>query len=485
MKYLHLDLRALALMRILLSAVIILDLGIRASDLEAFYSNTGAVPLTLIFTHAWNPYYISLHAMSGAWQVQAFLFLISFFCATMLMIGYRTQLFTVLSWFLLLSLHNRNILILQGGDDLLRMVMFWGIFLPWGKYYSYDRLLSVDKEQTVSFISPATVGYLLQICYLYTGSALLKGTEWSRDFTAVYYAYSIDQIAYPVTRYFYHNEQLLKILTCIAYYFELLAPLLFFIPFKHAFSRTVAVVLIILFHLSNEMTLLIGLFPYIGIATCIGILPSTVMDRFDVLTRKIRFNISSWLLRNAHRIQEILSWKPYTFDRNIWYKRISAAVLVFLMIYIFDWNMSNLHFIKSKLSDNIRCIGYSLRLDQNWGMFAPGVFKDDGWFIYEGVTATGKTFDLLNPGMSLHYRKPRYVVSMYKNDRWRKFAENLIMADNEFMRGYFCNYYKRNWNEKNPEQKITILRIIYMSELTLPDYQYSEPQKVLLWECLD
>jgi hypothetical protein len=74
---------------------------------------------------------------------------------------------------------------------------------------------------------------------------------------------------------------------------------------------------------------------------------------------------------------------------------------------------------------------------------------------------------------------------MFKNDRWRKYSENLIFSENEFMRGYYCNYSKRIWNEKHPDKKVKVLTIIYMEEFTLPDYQYSIPQKNILWECID
>src|ERR1044072_3228821 len=180
MNYLLFDKRALALMRICIAFVLMLDLGIRLSDLEAFYSNSGVVPLPMLFEHAWNPYFISIHTISGLWQVELVLFLIAFLFAILLFIGYRTQLFTFLSWFMLISLHNRNILILQGGDDLLRMVLFWSIFIPWGEHYSCDRLLNNNHpaNENPQIRTAATIAYLLQVCYIYSGSALLKGPEW-------------------------------------------------------------------------------------------------------------------------------------------------------------------------------------------------------------------------------------------------------------------------------------------------------------------
>jgi hypothetical protein len=480
--YLQFDLRALALMRMGIASVIMLDLLIRLTDLEAFYTNRGAVPLNLLFENNWNQYYFSIHTISGLWQVQFILFMLSFFCAIMLFIGYRTKLFTFFSWVMMLSLHNRNGLILQGGDDLLRMVLFWGMFLPWGNRYSCDSLQYNLKEETTPLFDAACFAYLLQICYIYTGSALLKGAEWNTSYTALYYTYSLDQIAYPLTKYIYYNGELLKSLTFLAYYFELLVPILFFIPIKNYLFRTVGVISIIIFHFFNSITLLIGLFPLIGIVTVIGLLPTEVMDKFDRAIIKIKERVTLAFLSFGYVLSYLIKWKkPVTNYISVGYK-IRTAVLIFLIFFVFDWNFSNLEFTDNKLSNNLRFIGYSLRLDQSWGMFAPGVFKEDGWYVLEGTTKNNEHIDLLQPNKKISYNKPPSVVSMFKNDRWRKYSENFIFPENENIRGYFADYTSRTWNENHPDKKINLLQIIYMEELTLSDYKYSVPKKNILWE---
>lgn len=127
------DLRALALMRIWVAGIILIDLAIRATDLEAHYSNMGVLPLHVLHQHLWLPQFFSFHTLSGLWQFQLILFALAALCALCLLLGYKTRIATVLSWLLLLSLQNRNPLVIQGGDHLLRMLLFWGMFLPWGK----------------------------------------------------------------------------------------------------------------------------------------------------------------------------------------------------------------------------------------------------------------------------------------------------------------------------------------------------------------
>jgi hypothetical protein len=475
LKYISLDIRALSLMRICVASVVILDLCIRLSDLEAFYSNTGVVPLTLLFEHAWNDYYLSIHTMSGLWQVQLLIFCAALFCALMLLLGFRTRLFTGLSWFLMLSLHNRNELILQGGDDLLRTVLFWAIFLPWGARYSLDHLFYPSQDTTLQLRNWATLAYILQVSYVYTGSALLKGPEWNCDFNALYYVYSLDQITYPVSRYLYMQPGLMCILTAVAYYFELLVPLLFFMPVGHSFFRISGVILVVGFHAFNGMTIFIGLFFLIGIATIMGILPSSAMDLFDRLTVRLR----NFITGKLDHISSVIRFAA-TPVRMVGKPPLA---LVFLVLYVLYWNLSNFTFMPFKMGDSIRFIGYTLRLDQCWGMFAPGVFKDDGWYIYEGQTKDGRRIDLLHPNQPLTYKKPQNIVGLFRNDRWRKYGENFILKDHCEIRGYFCNYYMRVWNEEHPKNRIKSLRVIYMYELSRPNYEYFTPEQEVLFEC--
>jgi hypothetical protein len=133
-----LDLRALALLRIATAAVLLTDLLIRSTDLEAHYSNMGVLPMGAVLDHAWTAYQFSLHAASGLWQAQALLFALAAALAVALGLGYHPRLATFGSWVLLLSVQNRNPLIGQGGDDLLRMLLFWGMFLPWGRVWSWQ-----------------------------------------------------------------------------------------------------------------------------------------------------------------------------------------------------------------------------------------------------------------------------------------------------------------------------------------------------------
>ncbi|WP_161888980.1 HTTM domain-containing protein [Pontibacter russatus] len=501
MKYLELyfrkvftvDLRALGIMRIWLAGIVLTDLAIRATDLEAHYSNMGVLPLHVLHQHVWLPYLFSFHAMSGLWQFQAVLFALAAVFAVCLLLGYKTRLSTILTWLLLLSLQNRNPLIGQGGDDLLRMLLFWGIFLPWGRFYSYDATRKPplsDTSVSTSYFSAATVAYIVQVGIVYVSTALLKDSpEWHTDGTALYYALSLDQILMPGGRLIYPYPELLRVLTLGAYYTELLLPFLLLIPFYNNFFRVVVVVVLVGFHIGISLTLFVGLFYLINIASVVGLLPRPVMDWIDrrLLSSFRRpytgqFQHIFKRLRQPSLLSVRVSLNRPLAPRHLLSQLRNGFVAVALL-YCVWWNLSGTHLPLYKLPDSSRWFGYILRLDQHWGMFAPIVFRDDGWYVLEGHTASGKSIDLNQQGKKVDEAKPASVMALFKNDRWRKYSENYLFVSNAYMRPYYCNYLMRRWNENHPDQPITQLEVVYMKEPTLPDYQVPTPTREVLCIC--
>lgn len=481
----QLDLRALALLRILTAGVLLLDIGIRITDLKVFYSSDGLLPVEALksFFPQWNAY--SLHTLNDHPAFQYFLFFVAALFAILLLIGFHTRLFTFLSWVMIISLQHRNPLILQGGDDLLRLILFWGLFLPWGKCFSVDsKSDSLNKLENSNHISWAGVAYVLQICYVYGASALQKGPEWNFDFTALYYAYHLDQIAYPLATYLSNFPKLLKLLTASAYYFELLVPLLLLAPTKNGVLRLIGIVSIMGFHLWNGITLQVGLFFIIGAVSVTGLLPSIAMDSLLRFLQPLH-HILDKLLNRLTAYLNLLRPKPVSLFISIsnFVKPANDIFLLLLITYTLAWNWGNLPITKKQLAGWMREPGYLLGLQQNWNMFAPNVSKYDGWYIYEGITASGEILDLRNPGHPPSYIKPISVEQTYKNDRWRKYGENFVNDQNRNIRPYLCRYVLKEWNKQFPEKKIRQVRIIFMLELTLPDYNNSIPERQVLSVC--
>lgn len=126
-----LDLRSLALFRIPLALVVLVDLSVRFSQVTAHYSGLGVLPLGSLSKVSASPFYWSIFALSDSVLVQSILFIVAIAIALLLLIGYHTRLATIATWALIVSLHHRNPLLLFAADDVIRAVLFWAMFLPW------------------------------------------------------------------------------------------------------------------------------------------------------------------------------------------------------------------------------------------------------------------------------------------------------------------------------------------------------------------
>jgi len=456
-----------------------MDLIFRSADLKAFYTGFGVLPVEALYQFHWNPFYFSLLTTSDNYYIQSIWFLLNIISVFCLLVGYRTRLFTVIVWIFLISVHNRTPLIMQAGDHLLRMLLFWAIFLPWGYLLSIDAQRHPPPRKTFSFISFAGLAYLCQIVFLYYFSALLKSSEeWRSEFTAIYYALSIDQIVRPIGEWMYPHYELLKAMTAGVYYVELILPLLLFVPFYHAWLRMLVIVGTVLLQLGIFATLNAGLFTAISIVMMVGLLPSSVMDK---LWPKVSIRIEP-LTENLGK----LFFRFPNFRKNKSRRRLKPAlaseIIVGLsLLYVLAWNMGTVG--RKIIPDSLLWIGYLFKLEQHWAMFAPTVFKNDGWFIYQGTTEDGRMIDLLRKGAAVDYDKPARVADLVKNDRWRKYGENIIMKSNSQVRPYLCNFLLNEWNSAHPDQSIHQLEIIYMHEETLPEYRTADVERWELCEC--
>lgn len=456
-------------MRIGVGLVLMLDLFIRSLSIRAFFTDEGVLPVEILKTYNWNPYYFSLHAISGALWWQVLLFLLNALCIALLIKGYRTRLFTFICWVFLTSLQNRNPFILQGGDDLLRLILLWGLFLPWGERYSGKPSSYPDRS-----FSYANIGYILLIGSVYFFSALLKThAEWHSEGTALYYALSLDQLRLPLGSLLYRFPGLMQVLTHVVYYLELLAPLLIVLPVANYRIRLTGIIAIALLHISIAGTLYVGLFYIIGLVTLIGMLPSFLIDRIDR-----RFGV-------MHRHKE----PEETVKAPVFIRESFAVMLNGLMALIICYclmlNLGNVKKFPYVLDPSLVKFGNTLRLEQSWGMFSPSVYKDDGFYIYSGYTKGGRYIDVKRGGQSVSYAKPENIVSEFESDRWRKFGENYLFDNNNYMRPYFCKYLLNTWNRKAPEMHITDLTIFFMKEESLPNYQTKALEKKALCNCQD
>ena len=463
------DVRSLAFFRIGLGVILILDLINRARDLTAHYTDYGVFPRDILNSH-YTKYFISVYELSGEFWFVLLFFIISFIFATMLLLGYKAKLATVISWFLLISLQSRNPIILQGGDILFRMLFFWAMFLPLNLRWSIDSSRKNMKGMPEKVFSIGTIAVLLQVCFLYFFTGLLKnGREWFPDGTAIYYALSIDQFATHFGLFLLNFPLILKFLSYFVIIYWFSGALLLLCPFAFFYVRMMAVLILVFLQTGMSLSLHLGLFPLIAIVAMFPLLPSEFWDFFE---RK--FFWQRWK-------KKFLNGGRNEFDFSNRWKIFISLIGAFFILYVFIWNLTTLGLFN--MPSEVETVGYLTRVDQKWDMFAPYPLKDDGWYVIPGTLANRKEIDLFKNGQEVSWDKPDFVAAIYKNQRWRKYMMNIWQKRYSYAREPFAEYLCREWNSEHlGDERLEKLEIVFMRENTLPDYQYSEPVKVVLLE---
>jgi hypothetical protein len=277
----------------------------------------------------------------------------------------------------------------------------------------------------------------------------------------------------PLGTLLYQFPGLMKVLTHIVFYLELVAPILLVLPVVNYRVRLAGIMAIAMLHIGIAGTLYVGLFYIIGLVTLIGMLPSRLIDRLDA-----RFGIT-------HR-----TIVTEDAEGGSVFVRETATVLVngivtLIICYCLMLNLGNVKKFPYVLDPSLVKFGNTLRLEQSWGMFSPSVYKDDGFYVYSGYTKGGNYIDLKRGGQQVSYSKPPNIVSEFESDRWRKFGENYLFNNNNYMRPYFCRYLVNTWNRQHPENPVSDLTIFFMKEESLPNYQTKALEKSALCNCQD
>ncbi|MBT9556706.1 MAG: HTTM domain-containing protein, partial [Myxococcales bacterium] len=568
-----LDLRTLALFRVLLASLTLADLWNRLPDIEAFYTDFGVLPRATFITEFANQNLLSFHLFGGTTFSVALLFVLHAIVATALLIGWRTRLMTILGWVFLMSLHGRNPYVLQGGDVLFRMLYFWAMFLPLGARWSVDAALAQTVTAQPNPAKPhriagiPTLAIILQTCFVYWFTMALKtGDEWWKDFTAVHYALHLDHFATPVAEWLRTFPTAMKALTISTAWIEILVPLMAILGGRFPFFRLLAVVMMVGLHAIFGSALKIGLFPYISSLSWIVMIPGWFWDKLEaridrtresltfvvrslaserwarllktgLLLRRVRivedadaeydFRLmsESGPLTGAEALRAVLRSSPLTrwvsflapvlaplagvlhrsATRGWTGRRLARArqpivntrfhpalqLLVFgLLTYVFFWNVGTLQnptkmsiggtelsLHPVKMNKDLQTLGYTLRLDQTWNMFAPRPMKGDGWFVMPATLSDGRVIDLFQDGAEVAWEKPESVSSMYKSQRWRKYLMNLWMKNFKKHRRHYGRYMCRLWDrelkdlaaEQALPKGVTIksFHLLYMKEETL------------------
>lgn len=289
----EIDLRALAAFRIGLAITSIYALVILAPDLGAFYSDAGLAPRDMgaagegvtgerpaahLRTGA-----LSILSLSGGvwlvWLVWAAGMLASF----ALLAGWRGRWAAAALWLVWLSLIGRNAMVIQGGDRLMVLLLFWAMMLPVSARMSVDHALTPDEKRGAdSVVSIAAAGLLLQVLYVYVFGALLKTAgPWWPNGSAIYIALHLDTFATVAGAAVRGLGGALQALTYFVFFIELLAPVFLFWPDARRRVRQGALALLIAMHVGFRVFLHIGHFWMVSLSSLMVYAPGVWWDALE------------------------------------------------------------------------------------------------------------------------------------------------------------------------------------------------------------
>jgi hypothetical protein len=338
------DLRSLALFRMGLAACVLADLAARAPDLVALYGDAGVLPRELLQARYGSAVYLSAHYWAGSDPaLQVALLAASAAAALLLAVGRFTWLANLACWYLVSSLQLRNPLVFIAGDTILRLLLFWGLFLPLGARLSLDAARPGAREQPHAFASGASAALLIQVALIYWVTGLQKsgGLWWSGQ--AVDYALRAEEWATPFGVWLRGQPAALVALDWATLALEILGPFLAFVPGRRGISRLAAVALFWSFHLGLAACMDIGLFPLFSMVAWLPFLPARIWGDGEV--------------------------EPAPTERDARARAASIAALA-VLAYVLVFLSEQLG-APRLVPGPLRAFGRALRLEQSWTMFAP------------------------------------------------------------------------------------------------------------------
>jgi hypothetical protein len=461
-----LDLRSLGLWRIALGLVLLIDWLTRSFHFRAHYTAEGILPLRAylnlpdLSVRLWSVFYLN----DAPWFV-GLLFALGTLSALALTLGYRTAWSGWIAWVLLVSLHHRNPLVLTKGDSYLSLLIFWGNFLPWGKAFSLDG--GVGEDLARPHQSVAGVAYLFQVCFLYWFTALLRtGPSWQVDGSALYLSYNLESLVKePAYMMLGLGPQWLSLFTFWPLAFEVFGPFLLLLPW--AWTRVVAVGLIIFFHLGIHLTLELSTFAWVCMAGPLGLLPSRCWQLPP--GRGLEKALGSGFARLAGAIPLSLSgYRPPSLGLR--WRSVGQILPALALLAVSGYLWCDL----KGYSPN----GWGMRLtrvaglSQSWGMFSPSPPTYDGWQSIEARCRSGLTLDLIT-------RQP-YPAGQYQgqhswvDQRWGIYRERIRQNGFGNNVNLYLRYLVARWDQQYPENPIVAAEYIWHARATLPDYLLPE-----------
>ena len=451
------DLRGLAVFRMGLAALLLADLFYRCLDFRAHYTEAGILPRELhreLFSAAAPAW--SIHLLSDATIFQAGLFALAFAAAVVLLVGYRPRAAALLSWVLLVSVQNRQPLIVHGGDMILRLLLFWSILLPLpGR--GFFRTAARTAAPARIALSPASAALLLQVALIYAFAAIHKFQDpaWI-GLTAVEDSFRVEGVATALASVLLAWPALLALMTASALLLEATVPLLAFSPWKTGPIRTALVFGMSAFHLLGiGATMRLGLVEYVMFVAWIPFLPPSFWNR-----------VVSRVRMPAGPVSRLPSPGIATS---------SLAAIAFAIVVASNFVSLDPARFRHPNWVWLHAPTRALALAQNWKLWSTPL--RNRYYVFPACLDDGDMVDL-HAGRTLDWEEPRR--RSWNNHWWKYQLHALGDPRGERLLPAYAAFLTQEWEREHPGNPVASVRMFWINA-TRPSKRPSELPRRLIW----
>jgi hypothetical protein len=437
-----LDVRSVGLFRITLGLAIIADLFFnKLFNLKTFYTEEGLFPNSILDLISQTCECSLLFYINSHTGVLLFFFGL-LVLAALYTIGFKPKWIGVLLYVGLFSLHERNAPFLMGGDAILRLTLFWSLFLPLSiKFTPFGNNKNTGGIEVRGW---GVWAILLQfaVIYLFNGMAKTGATWWNGE--AIGYALMLPFAQAPFSELLLQNKLGYQLATYFVLLLEFLVPLSLFFPRHNKRYRLLAAFLIFSFHWGGLLFFYIGNFYLATLPFVILLIPDFIWDKITALSDQKKNVFYSPVAR----------WGRYT---------VVTCLCIVLLI-----NIESLFNKQTPISNKVASKTCNIGgLKQRWRMFAPDppIDKLSYPLIVGKLQGQKKFVDLYSQHdfmhMQLSQRPYDYVSApfkyMYVDYRMYQFLK--VPPLKRKINESWGQYEMDRWNKTHPRQQIDILYV--------------------------
>jgi hypothetical protein len=236
------DARPLSLFRIAFAALMLKEAIYHIFVADVWYSDAGMLPSSLLARV--SPTTPTLMSGLTVTPLVIAFFIVWAIVAFALLVGWQTRLMSLLNLVLLVSVINRNQLVVTGADSVMQVLAFWSLFLPLGQFYSVDARLRPAQSLPTTYAFPVRMFQIqIALIYIFTVIFKLQGVTW-RSGDALYMAMQLRMHTFPLAEWLLANAStsVLRTMTYVALLVEAGFPIFVFAPILQPYLRRIGLI---------------------------------------------------------------------------------------------------------------------------------------------------------------------------------------------------------------------------------------------------